>query len=189
MADITTTKIDDVTENDFDKVEIFQIYKVWRSIPYLMKNPPRQNNGNILSARDFATAMGIEEENLLELIEIKDSKSFAIKYNVHVNTLTKWTKYIKKNGYNNLSVMREWALELSNNLLMSLYNHAMKKGNPLTIKLWFQLVNEWKEQQKVEHTFIPVKSIRHENYEPITNGQPRNSLAENAETESSLQLS
>lgn len=165
-------------DSNFDKDEIFQIYVLWKSIPYLVKNPPQQKNGVQPSAVEFAKQMGIDDEELLKLVDIKDGKTFSEIYNVHQTTLVRWGKYIKERGYDDLADMRRWAKGLSNNLLMSLYNHAMKKGNPLTIKLWFQLVNQWEEKAQVEHKFTPINDIEHD----VIDTEKKTQVDENKET-------
>lgn len=157
--DISKTEI--VIDRDFDKIDTFKIYVLWKSIPYLMKNPPAQRNGVIPKAMEFAVQMGIEDEDLLNLISIPTSKAFAEKYDVHPNTLTVWAKYIKEKKYNDLFNIRDWAMDLTSNVVMSLYNHTMKKGNPLNFQTWFKVINEFKEKSEVDHKhqFIPIKTV------------------------------
>jgi len=150
---------------DLQKEVEFELFALWLSIPPLLKNPPKQKDGSVPSGRAMAISMGIDDEGVLDLCELKTNLDFSARYDVHINTLTTWKKKIKEKGATGLPMMQNWAQTMSSNLLMSLYQHAMKKGNPLTIKLWFQLVDNWKENIKVDHVFTPVESIEHDIYE------------------------
>jgi len=146
-------------ESDIHKTTEFELYILWKSLPPLMKNALPNREGTIPRGSDIARALGIEDETLIELSDIKTQKDFARVYNLHVNTLGDWNIKIREKGLSLLPDMREWASGLSRNLLMSTYQHAMKKGNPLLIKLWFQLIEQWEEKQQVEHKFIPVTEV------------------------------
>lgn len=157
--------MNDSENSDLQKEFEFDLYAIWISIPSLLKNPPKQKDGSYPSGRDMAMSMGIDDERILELCELKTNLDFSAKYNVHINTLTIWKKRIKEKGLVGIPMMQNWAQTMSSNLLMSLYQHAMKKGNPLTIKLWFQLVENWQDNIKVNHIFTPIESIEHEIYD------------------------
>lgn len=150
---------------DIQKEVEFELFALWISIPPLLKNPPKQKDGSTPDGRAMAMSMGIDDQGILDLCELKTNLDFSERYNVHINTLTVWKKKIKEKSASGLPMMQNWAQTMSSNLLMSLYQHAMKKGNPLTIKLWFQLVDNWKENIQVEHVLKPVDSIDHNIYD------------------------
>ncbi len=192
MSDIVISTNENGSKQEIDNVvkkKEFDLFVLWSSIPPLMKHPPKQRDGTFPQPREFAVGMGIEDEELLDLISIQTLTQFGERFDLNKNTLTEWKRIIKQRGLHGLPSMKNWAMEMSSNLLMSLYNHAMKKGNPLTIKLWFQLVNDWKENTKVEHIFIPVKTIRHKDYDPVADGRARDSLGEDAKAEAGISLS
>ena len=156
----TISSVNDGENLGIKKPYEFEMYALWLALPPLLKNPM----GNV-DARKLAMSMGIEEETILDLISIPTNQVFAEKFDIHINTLTDWKKIIKEKGMVGLPIMKNWAQTMSSNLLMSLYQHAMKKGNPLTIKLWFQLVENWTEKTKLELTLSPVVHIEHEQYD------------------------
>lgn len=162
---ITNPLQTDANNLDIQKQTEFELFTVWLSLPPLMKRPPAQKGGIVPEARAFAESMGIDDEIILDLVELKTQKDFANRYLVDEATLVRWKNKIKTQGLIGITAMQNWAQTMSANVLMSIYQHAMKKGNPLTAKLWFQLVDNWKENVKVEHQFTPVKNIEHDEYD------------------------
>ena len=153
----------------------YDVYCLWRGIPSFFRRPPTDKRGNTPTPREFAEAMGIEDELMLELVEIKTHTQFAERFNVHIDTLTDWKNSVK--AQNSMDEAVRWAKDLSKNVLFSLYNTAIRKGNMLEVKLWFQLVEKWSEKQTVEHDYKGVASVSYEvvpvparKVETITNG-------------------
>lgn len=155
-------------ENPY-KADIFEAYITWKSLPALLKNPPPQKKADGYyrpDAREFAEANGIEDEELLELISISSQKAFAERFNVSQDTLTDWNKAIAER--NPLKDTKRWSQKLISNLMMSLYSHAMKKGDARNFKLFFQVSADFEEKTTMEHKFVPINSveiieINHEN--------------------------
>lgn len=150
-------KADKVTKEPY-KMDTFEAYVLWKSIPVLLKKPPTPRGGIRPTARDFAESQGIDDEDVLRLVEITTQGQFAEEFNVSIDTLTEWNKTIKERD--TLTDTKKWAKGLINNLIMSMYNHAMKKGNPLTFKLFFQVVGDFQEKAIIDHKFIPITSIK-----------------------------
>ncbi len=182
--------VSDGGNEDIHKKAEFELFVLWCSIPPLMRFPPIPKDKSMAppSARTFAMSMGIDDERFLDLIDIKTDGEFQQKYGLGINTTTRWRKIIRDNGLNGFSGMRNWAMEMSRNVLMAVYQHAIKKGNPFTMKLWFQIVNEWEEKTKVEHKFIPVTDIEHEIYDPLKHGKKEIEVGEVPEATGSVQL-
>lgn len=139
-------------ENPIRKEE-FDLYLAWKSLPSAFRNPPRMKNGDQPTVREFASALGIEDEETLALMELKTQGDFAKKYGVDASTLTGWNKLIARRDL--LADTRQWALGLTKNVLLAVYNSALK-GNFLNAKLFFQVVNEWQEKVKVDHRYEGV---------------------------------
>lgn len=151
------------------KMDTFDAYVLWKSIPVLLKKPPTPSGGIRPSARAFAESQGIDDEDVLRLIEIPTQSAFADEFGVHMDTLSNWNKTIKERD--TLTDTKKWARGLMNNLVMSMYSHAMKKGNPLTFKLFFQVVGDFQEKAIVDHKFIPITSIKFVEHGESTDAQ------------------
>ena len=122
--------------------ELFELYALWRSlpIPILRTMTPEQ----------IYQRLAIDDPQVLELTQIHTQADFGEKYKLDKNTLTDWNKKIR--ALDPLHEAKGWARNLAKNVVMSLYNHAIRKGNPLNMKLFFQVVNDWEETSKIKQT-------------------------------------
>lgn len=148
------------------KQDVYETFKLWKCLPSFFKYPPKdRKTGFQPTPRSYAELMGIDDEAILDLVEIRTNLEFASRYDVDKDTLTKWGKQIKEDS--SVNDLRAWAIHLSKNVLSALYNQAIRTGYAKEVELWFKLVNEWEDKQTVEHKFIPIKSISHDDYDTI----------------------
>ena len=92
--------------------------------------------------------MGIDDEMIISLMDIKTQGAFAKQYGVDEDTLTNWNKKLaQEDGMDDL---RMWAKKMSKNVALALYNNAIRKGYAPEVKLWFQLVEQWEEKAKLD---------------------------------------
>ena len=126
---------------------IYDTYALWKSLPALFKFPPPNKHGERPTPIEFAEQMGIDDETILELITIPTQIAFATRFKVHPDTLSDWNKTLHVRS--GLDDMRKWAKHLSKNVLTSLYNKAVRKGDAFEVKLWFQLIENYEEKSKV----------------------------------------
>jgi hypothetical protein len=139
----------------------YDLYCLWRSIPAFFRFPPiDKKTKERPSPREFAMSMGIENEEMLNLVDLTTQKEFGARFNVDEGTLCDWNKTV--GAQNGMDEAMLWAKNLSKNVLFSLYNTAIRKGNMLEVKLWFQLVEKWSEKQTVEHDYKGVASVSYE---------------------------
>ena len=143
---------------DINKKAEFAAFVAWSSIPSMLRFPPAdQKSGERPTPRQFAQAMGIEDEEILRLVEITTKQQFAAEYRVSPDTLTDWSKKIaKRDGMDDL---RMWAQKLSKNMMFAMYNHAIRKGNPLLMKLWFETVEKWTPKLDINATYKGVARV------------------------------
>lgn len=143
------------------KVYEYNKYKVWKAIPSLLRFPPMDKiTKQRPNPRDFAISMGIEDEETLELIDIPTQKAFAERFNLSEDTLVDWNKTAGLQS--SMEQVRNWATHLTKNVVLALYNNAIRKGNQMEVKLWLQVVEGWEEKQKVEHEYLGVAGITYE---------------------------
>lgn len=156
----TPTDTNLVTIEPIKKYE-YDVYCLWRSIPAFFRFPPIDKKTKTRATpREFAMAMGIEDEQMLDLVDITTQKEFGARFNVDEGTLCDWNK--TAGAQNGMDEAMRWAKNLSKNVLFSLYNNAIRKGNMLEVKLWFQLVEKWSEKQTVEHDYLGVATVNYE---------------------------
>lgn len=138
--------------------DVYEVYCLWKSLPSIFKYPPKDKKTGIApSARDFCEMMGIDDEQILDLIEIRTQTQFAERFEVGIDTLRKWNKTLGVRD--SLSDIRQWGRSLTRNVIASLYNTAVRKGSMMEVKLWAQLVEGWEEKQKVEHDYKGVTTF------------------------------
>lgn len=120
--------------------ELFETYALWRSLPIpILKQ---------MTVDQIKEKMGFDEDDILELVAIHTQEQFAEKYGLEKNTLGRWNKILRERDP--LFEAKGWARGLAKNVVLSMYNHAIRKGNPLLMKLFFQIVNDWEESSKIK---------------------------------------
>ena len=109
----------------------FDLYVLWKSLPYYFKRPPsiKNRDGSYTSQTtdQFLDSLGIDDEEIVELSQLKNQGQFAERYNVAPETLSDWNKVIKTRDM--LSDTRAWALKLSKNVVLAMYNNALSSKN------------------------------------------------------------
>lgn len=145
-------------KEDVDLQHIFEAYVIWKSLPTILRFPPKERNGAQPSSRDFAATMGLDDDFLLEMIELRYKRDFAEKYNVSERTLSRWNKKISLRDP--LADIRVWALPLHKNILMSLYNKALRGGLPEHYALWLKVTAGWSEKIRLENRTIRTVNLR-----------------------------
>ena len=143
-----TIEIEKPTKSEIEPYlkDIYEAYCLWKSLPALFKYPPMDKDGVRPNPRDFAEQMGVDDEQLLDLVTIKNQTEFSLRFQVHKDTLTNWNNTLKTRDA--LADLRAWAKHLSKNVLVSLYNTCVRRGWAIDAKLWFQLVNGFEERGK-----------------------------------------
>lgn len=136
----------------------FAAYRIWRNIPIGLRFPPKDpKSGERPAPRDFAQALGIEDEMILDLIGLQTQEEFAARFSVSRDTLTDWNKKLAKLPED--QELRRWATLLTKNMLFAIYSHAMRKGNPLLFRLWLEFVQKFNPTLKTQHTERRVAQV------------------------------
>ena len=117
-----------------------------------------RRTGQRLTPRELAVSIGIEDEWVLDLVELKTQKNFAEQFGIAEQTLGRWNRVLAANP--DLNSIQEWARPLSNNVLLMLYMQLMQgNAQPAHFKLWFQVVNGWSEKKSHAENTHPFKPI------------------------------
>lgn len=124
----------------------------------MLRFPPvNKDSGESPTPRQFAMSMGIEDEDLLDLLEIKTQNDFADRFKVSKDTLSLWNK--KLDRMDTSGDLRRLSQRLTKNLMFALYQHTYRKGNPLNFKLWLEFVERWEPKLQLKHNFKSVAKI------------------------------
>lgn len=118
--------------------EKFALYKIWRGIPPLMRGQDPQ-----LIAR-----LGIDDQDIADLMEIKTQNEFSKRHDVDIGTLTDWNKRLDKDE--DIQDSKKWFRRLTRNVVSALYRKALIEGDAARAKLWFQYVESWQESFGIE---------------------------------------
>lgn len=147
--DISDKTEEVINRGEVIKIREFRLYVVWKTLPSVMK---RLNEEQLQK-------LGIESEELLELLKIKSQSKFIKTYRLGKNTLSNWNKLITQEEID--VEMKRWMKTLNANVRTALYRRIMKEGDPQAVKLWEKLINNWQENfglqidQTVEHKLSP----------------------------------
>ena len=116
----------------------YDLFCIWSSLPAFIKTQPEE----VLKGK-----LGIDDLMLLELASIKNRTQFSAKFGVDMDTLAVWGRHIDQNP--NVDDIKKWAKKLTKNVVMGVYNQAIKKGGE-NAKLWLKWVQDWKEKRAID---------------------------------------
>lgn len=146
-----------------ENIGTFELYCLWKSLPSFFRVPPfpykkrGEAQGERPTSKEFLERMGVEDAKIYELAEIKNQQQFSIVYGIGEDTLSEWNK--KQEVRDSLQEIRSWARELTKNMILVLYEKALRDGDPFKIKLFLQSVEGWEEKSKVDHTYPDITEI------------------------------
>lgn len=119
----------------------FQLFRFWRSLPPMLLGKSKEQLIN----------MGFDDEEALDLLQIRTMKAFAEKFGIDEDTVYLWRKRMIDDGepYGDWKI---WAKRLTRNVQTALYAGAVKEKDAPRIKLWHQLTEGWKDSSSVDHS-------------------------------------
>ena len=126
---MTTKKPNNADKREVYKKQDFNTYIIWRSLPSMMKGQPRH----------ILEKMGIDDDSVLSLLEIKNQAEFAQRFGIKdATTLSEWNKRIDEEDM--IPKINAWARKLTPNVTFALYRTARKYGKAAEVKAWYELV-------------------------------------------------
>lgn len=140
--------------------DTFAKYVSWKTMPSLLRRPPKNKDGTTPDMEEFAASLGIDEPEQIALLMMRTQKEFADRYAVDEDTLTLWNEKIKQRDL--FADLREFALPLHKNVMLSLYNKTIRGGLPEHYALWFKVFAQWSEKMQLDLTKRTVRTIRYE---------------------------
>lgn len=94
----------------------FELYCIWKALPVMLKSE---------SVKNLQEKYLIDDEDILELCQIRTQTAFANHFGLHIDTLTGWNKKIKDREP--FGDIRKWVNTVMKNVMMSTYRSAMSK--------------------------------------------------------------
>lgn len=117
----------------------YRLFLLWKSLPLAMKK-----GGSL-----YLEELGVEDETLHELVNIKNNTQFAHAFDVDRSTLSTWSNEPVPPEYQDLD-WRVWAKKLASEVLQKLWEGIEERKDPASIKLYMQLIGEYTETSKVQ---------------------------------------
>lgn len=120
---------------DSKENKLFEIYKIWRSLPPVYKGMDKSK----------LKVFGFDDEDFIsELLLIKTQTQFTEKFGVHINTLTNWNKKINDDGLGDY--WKVWAKKLTANIMGAFGRRLISKGNGQDVLVWNKIVEDFREK-------------------------------------------
>lgn len=120
------------------KPKEYRLFLIWKSLPLEFT---KAGSSHLLE-------LGIEDEELLELSDIKTQLDFAKKYELSKDTLSIWNSKKPPVEYSDID-WRVWARHLTRRVVSYLFEGIKKDMDANRIKLWMQMVDGFVEESKV----------------------------------------
>lgn len=155
------TQASKLDELGIEKQKEFAAFVLWLSIPAYFKRPPQdRKTKQSPSVRDFCEQMGVEDDVLIELAELRTQEAFCEHFDVNKDTLSIWKEKAKAN--NMIADILQWAQPMTRNVVMSHYNSCIRGGLPEHYKLWYQFVAGWSEKSQIDIRKREITTIEYE---------------------------
>lgn len=123
--------------------DVYEKYKLWKSLPSMWKGMSRQM---------LQEKFGIEDEDMLEMLEMRWQNDFAKKFNLDITTLTKWNHRMEEDGIDHLEEVKKWANRLTKNVVLAHYNKAIRKFDPVSGDIWYKTIAGFSEKKQIQHS-------------------------------------
>jgi len=128
------------TDSNFKPIKEreYRMFLIWKSLPLEFTQ----------AGRSHLLEMGIDDEELLDLSDIKTQKDFATKFELDEATLSLWNRHKPPVEYSDID-WRVWARPLTRRVVGFLFEGIKKDMDANRIKLWMQMVDGFVEESKV----------------------------------------
>lgn len=133
------------TDRDFnaDKDREYRMYLIWRSLPRDID-------------RDLFDKLGVTDNTILELSDLRNQKELAEYLGVRPTTITDWNKRDVPVEYKELD-WRYWAKKATPSVVSALLRNARKHGDAARVQTWMKYVEGIDDKSTVTHQgVIPV---------------------------------
>ena len=122
-----------------NKPREYRMFLLWRSLPLAMRKGGSQ----------YLEELGIEDEDMHELVNIRTQGQFAHAFGVDQSTISQWKNEPVPLEYQDMD-WRVWAKKLASEVLQKLWEGIEEHKDPASIKLYMQLIGEYTETSKVQ---------------------------------------
>ena len=125
----------------------YRLFLIWRALPLEIKN------GGVA----YLQKAGVDDEELLELSQIKTKLDFAKKYGLNKDTLTEWNRQPVPPEYQDID-WRHWARQFTTRVVSLLFEGITEDKDAARIKLWLQAVDGYVEQSSINNN-VSVETL------------------------------
>lgn len=116
-----------------------ELFKLWLALPDTFKGLDKR----------VLEILGIIDDVTLEMLAIRTATQFASEFGVEGCTLTGWKKEIEDNSEFFLDVKRQFK-KFTKNVVAATYRKALEEGDAQRLKIWMQIIEDWREQLGIE---------------------------------------
>ena len=129
--------------------KLFELYKIWRSLPPGYKGMDQSR----------LKVLGFDDNGFInDLLSIRNQSQFVAKFELGQNTLTAWNKKIDDEGLGD--TWKIWAKKLTSNIMSAYGRRLISKGNGQDVLVWNKLVEDFREKSEVKNDInISLKEI------------------------------
>ena len=127
------------------KEQLYRLFLIWKNLPSFLLGMDEEK----------MRSYGFNEE-MMELLKIKNHIQFAEKYNLHINTLTNWAHAPIPKEFKDID-WKIWAKKGTKNVIGALYRKVLIEADASRVKLWLQVVEDWVE--KSEQDVKPISPM------------------------------
>ena len=103
---------------------------------------------------------------MIELTKVRNIKEFSKKYAIPYQLLIDWKIEAKKDGTYR-SKFKEWAKNLTPNVVGRLYQKIMEEGDAARIKLWKEFIEEEGDKLSIDASLAKIIKNMEEDGEEI----------------------
>jgi len=137
------------TNSDFKpyREREYRLFLIWRSLPLEIK----------VGGSDYLKKAGIDDEELLQLSEVRTQDEFAKKYELSKDTLVLWKQQPVPPEYQDID-WRYWARQFTTRVVSLLFEGIKEDKDAARIKLWLQAVDGYVEQSSINNN-VSVETL------------------------------
>lgn len=125
----------------------YRLFLIWKALPLEIKN------GGVA----YLQKAGVDDEELLELCQVKTKLDFGKKYGLNKDTLTDWNRRPVPPEYKDID-WRYWARQFTTRVVSLLFEGIIEDKDAARIKLWLQAVDGYVEQSSINNN-VSVETL------------------------------
>lgn len=131
------TATDETVYSEHYKKEEFDKFVAWLALPHIFRKRDEK----------VVAALGLEDEQTIELLSINTQKEFGERYGVSKNLMKTWKDEIRAKGHL-YQQQREWVKSVMSNVLGAVYKKALIEGDANRAKFLATFTGQYVEKSE-----------------------------------------